>query len=81
MGVINSIYTFYAGKASSYCAMFTQECIKMSLYLQDPKTRGQDCQSIGKLDSIIGHRALMVNLGKVLFIRVIGLYLSHQQMS
>ena len=27
---------------------------------QDPNMRGQDCQSMGKLESIIGHFALIV---------------------
>ena len=31
-------------------------------HLQLPITRGQDCQSIGKLRNIIGHLALIVNL-------------------
>ena len=30
--------------------------------LHDPNTRGQDCQSMGKLESIMGHLALIVNL-------------------
>ena len=30
--------------------------------LHEPRTRGQDCQSIGKLDNFIGHLALIVNL-------------------
>ena len=30
--------------------------------LHDPRIKGQDCQSIGKLESIIGHLAFIVNL-------------------
>ena len=37
---------------------------RIILDLQDPNTRGQDCQSMGKLESIIGHRALIVSLEK-----------------
>ena len=35
---------------------------KQKAHLQLPITRGQDCQSIGKLRNIIGHLALIVNL-------------------
>ena len=36
--------------------------VYLSIYLQDPRTKGQLCQSIGKLDNIIGHLAFIVNL-------------------
>ena len=42
--------------------------------LHEPRTRGQDCQSIGKLDNFIGHLALIVNLdSKDNFIRHLAL--------
>ena len=36
--------------------------------LHDPNIRGQDCQSMGKLESIIGHLALIVNLEQTLLL-------------
>jgi hypothetical protein len=32
------------------------------LFLHEPNTRGQDCQSMETLENIIGQRALIVNI-------------------